>query len=98
VLGWFQSSGPVQRGKAPARALAGDFARRPSRFWLTEVGFGYYAYESLTTCTEVLEVLFLRSGWSTTATRAERLRRGPGPADWGYGWVLQAADMKLGSA
>jgi hypothetical protein len=32
-----------------------------------EVGFGYYAYESLTNCTEVQELLFLYTDRSPTA-------------------------------
>jgi hypothetical protein len=85
-----------QKG-ARARARAGGFAKIPSGFSLTGIQSFYCFPVSLTLCTKALEVLFLHSGRSTTATHAERLRRGPGPADWGYGWVLRAADMKSGS-
>jgi hypothetical protein len=40
----------------------GRFAQRPSAFWLTGDGFGYYFSESLTICIEVPQVLILHSG------------------------------------
>jgi hypothetical protein len=67
-MGYFWPRQPRSTQKrARARAREGDFAQRSSGFWLMEVGFGYYAYESLTTCTEVQEILFLYTGRSLTA-------------------------------
>ena len=53
-----------------AHARGGDFAERPSGFWLTEDGFSYYFLVSLTVCTKALEVLFLYRLKSTTASSA----------------------------
>jgi hypothetical protein len=39
----------------------GEFAQRPSAFWLTGDGFGYCFSESLTICTEIPQVLILHS-------------------------------------
>jgi hypothetical protein len=59
-----------------------------------EVGFGYYAYESLTNCTEVQKLLFIYTDRSPTAfTHAER-RRASRPADWGSDRRSRAVDTK----
>jgi hypothetical protein len=84
-----------QKG-ARARARAGRLAQRPSRFCLTANGFKHYSKESLTLCKEIPHLLILYTSTSTTAAARGALRRGSGPADWGYGWVLRAADMKSG--
>jgi hypothetical protein len=61
--------------RAPAPARSGNFAQGSLGFWLMEVGFGYYAYESLTVCTKAPKLLFLRRPRSTTV-----FSRGRSPA------------------
>jgi hypothetical protein len=63
----------MKPGRAHARG--GDFAERPSGFWLTGDGFGYYFLESLTVYRKDPHVLILHRTRSTT-TAARRMNSG----------------------
>jgi hypothetical protein len=77
--------GPTTAEMRP-RPRAGCFAQRASGFWLIGNECRYCVSESLTICTEVLEVLFLYIDCSPTANRARAMLRraelGGARKDW----------------
>jgi hypothetical protein len=83
----------MKPGRAHARG--GDFAERPSGFWLTGDGFGYYSSKSLTICTEVLWFLILRRRRPSTTANATEFRRVRRPAEQGNDWRCRAANTEL---
>jgi hypothetical protein len=89
----FYSIGPIpaqtaqqHRESGRAHARGGNFVERPLGFSLTGNGFLHCYSESLTVCTKALEVLFLYTARSPTASSAAELRRARRPADWGKYW------------
>jgi hypothetical protein len=78
----------------PRPRARGNFALRPSGFWVSGNKFLYCFYVSLTVYRNTLQLLFLYATRPRRRSRAERLRRGPGPADWGYDRRSRAVDIK----
>jgi hypothetical protein len=78
-----------------AHAHGGDFVERPSGFWLTGDGFGYYSSESLTICTEVLQFLILRRRRPSTTANAIELRQACRLAEQGNDWRCRATVTQL---
>jgi hypothetical protein len=85
VMGRFQPSGPVPGRKgARARPRSSGFARRPSRFWLTQIRFVDCFTGSLTVCTKVLPLLPILCLKSPTALAHRRALASTVPAKRGY--------------
>jgi hypothetical protein len=96
VLGWFRPEPAQQRRKrAPAPARDGCFAQRDSGSWLIGNEFSYCFTESLTICTEVLEVLFLYVDWSPTANRAGAMLRRAGLGGARKDWCSPTTDSRF---